>query len=120
MSDIIKEIETELFALQDEKYRDFSAKLTPTSYPILGVRTPELRAFASELGRREDITLFLRDVPHTFLLVVDLRDADYRLCGWQQDSRVLADLRPVVGKVAHVARISRGDPLQERVRVTRG
>ena len=66
MEPLTQEIKRRLRELADEKYRDFSAKLTPTSYPILGVRTPELRAFASELGRREDITLFLCDVPHEY------------------------------------------------------
>ena len=42
---MIKEIQDELFALRDLKYKAFQAKLIPTRDPdsIIGVRTPQLR-----------------------------------------------------------------------------
>ena len=45
----------EIQNLRDEKYASFQAKLIPTVDPaaIIGVRTPDLRAFAKRL-RRED------------------------------------------------------------------
>ena len=65
---IIKEILEELFQLQDEGYGDFQKKLIPTVDPdtIIGVRTPELRKYAKQLTKREDIREFLRDLPHRY------------------------------------------------------
>ena len=65
---IIDEIEAELFKMQDKKYRDFQSKLIPTLDPdrIIGVRTPELRKYAKQLIRREDIPEFLRALPHPY------------------------------------------------------
>lgn len=61
-------IEEELFKRQDEKYRDFSAGLSPTvsKETMIGVRTPALRALAKELSKREDIEEFLKDLPHRY------------------------------------------------------
>ena len=41
---VIKNVQRELFAMQDLKYRDFHAKLMPTvdKGTVIGVRTPEL------------------------------------------------------------------------------
>ncbi len=64
----VKEIQDELFRLQDEKYRDFQAKLMPTVEldTVIGVRTPELRKYAKQLVKREDISGFLIDLPHRY------------------------------------------------------
>ena len=64
----IEEIRTELFAKQDLKYRDMQAKIIPT-LPVevfIGVRTPELRKFAKQLGKTEEIHLFLDELPHKY------------------------------------------------------
>lgn len=63
-----EEIRRKLFSLQDIKYRDFQAKLIPgkTAEIMIGVRTPELRKLAKELGKREDIGEFLGDLPHEY------------------------------------------------------
>ena len=68
MSGIVKEIESRLFELQDEKYRDFSAKLIPTleKEKFIGVRTPELRRLAKEFAKDERIGEFLSDLPHKY------------------------------------------------------
>ena len=60
------EIREELYQLQDQKYRDFQSKLIPTADPntVIGVRTPELRKLAKQLIKREDIAVFLNDLPH--------------------------------------------------------
>ncbi len=65
---IKEEIRRKLFSLQDIKYRDFQAKLIPgkTAELMIGVRTPELRKLAKELGKREDISEFLADLPHEY------------------------------------------------------
>ena len=58
----------ELFSLQDLKYREMQVKIIPTVKPdsIIGVRTPELRRMAKELGGREGISAFLNDLPHRY------------------------------------------------------
>ena len=62
------EILNELYKKQDIKYRDFQAKLIPpkTVDDMIGVRTPELRKYAKELLKREDIDKFLEILPHEF------------------------------------------------------
>lgn len=62
------DIQNRLFALQDLKYRDFQAKLTPTqeASKIIGVRTPELRKLAKELAKTEGIEAFLNTLPHQY------------------------------------------------------
>ena len=65
---IVDEIRDELFDMQDEKYRDFQAKLIPTVEPetVIGVRTPLLRKYAGRLLKRDDIHEFLDDLPHKY------------------------------------------------------
>ena len=62
------EIRKELFALQDTKYRDFQTRLIPTVDPdtVIGVRTPELRKYAKQLIKSEDIEEFLTHLPHQY------------------------------------------------------
>ena len=54
--------------MRDEKYRRFQSGLIPNIPPekIIGVRTPELRAFAKQLIKREDVFDFLSSLPHRF------------------------------------------------------
>ena len=63
---IIDDIRSELFRMQDLKYRVFQSKLTPTVDPerFIGVRTPELRKLSKQMGRREDVYVFLNALPH--------------------------------------------------------
>ncbi|MBQ3400184.1 MAG: DNA alkylation repair protein [Lachnospiraceae bacterium] len=65
---IIDEIREELFRLQDTEYRDFQSRLIPSTEgaSFIGVRTPALRDLAKRLAGREDIDLFLSDLPHTY------------------------------------------------------
>ena len=65
---LLREIQDELFKLQDVKYRDFHKKLIPTvgEERIIGVRTPEMRKLAKEFAKREDINEFLSDLPHKY------------------------------------------------------
>ena len=62
------EIQERLFELQDEKYRDFQAKLIPTADPasVIGVRTPALRKLAKALSKKDDIDAFLEELPHGY------------------------------------------------------
>ena len=69
------EIQKKLREMRDEKYADFQAKLTPgiDRDRFIGVRTPQLRAFAKDLvrGRAEDVSpetaeRFLAQLPHKY------------------------------------------------------
>ena len=55
---IIQETREKLSSLQDLKYRDMQVRIIPSVKPesIIGVRTPELRKMAKELGeiKKED------------------------------------------------------------------
>ena len=57
-----------LFQMRDEKYAAMQVKILPTveKDSIIGVRTPELRAFAKALLRDEETESFLRDLPHRY------------------------------------------------------
>ena len=65
---ILDEIRNELFKMQDVAYRDFNSKLIPTvdKSLFIGVRTPELRKYAKQLAKREDIEEFLHSLPHKY------------------------------------------------------
>ena len=64
----LNEIRVELFKMQDMDYRDFNSKLIPTvdKSLFIGVRTPELRKYAKQLAKREDIEEFLHLLPHKY------------------------------------------------------
>ena len=61
-------IQERLFALQDEEYRLFTARLNPTVDPdlIIGVRLPALRQIAKELKGTKEAEDFLLALPHTY------------------------------------------------------
>ncbi|MCR4607049.1 MAG: DNA alkylation repair protein [Oscillospiraceae bacterium] len=85
---IINEIREELFRLQDTEYRDFQSKLIPTAgkETFIGVRTPELRCLAKQIAKRDDLCIFLEDLPHKYFdenqlhafIISDTRD--FNLC----------------------------------------
>ena len=86
MSDAVERVRARLFALRDEKYQAFNAKLIPTMDPslVIGVRTPELRKLARELARTEDAAAFMAALPHRYFeennlhgfLIESIRDYD--------------------------------------------
>lgn len=68
-------IREELFSYQDLKYRDFTAKLTPTveKQNIIGVRVPVIRQMAKKYGKSDksgalphETEVFLQDLPHKY------------------------------------------------------
>ena len=65
---VLRQVQEELFAMQDVGYRDFHAKLMPTvdKARVIGVRTPKLRAFAKEFGKTEEAKEFLKVLPHQY------------------------------------------------------
>lgn len=78
------EIQQQLFALRDEKYAQFQAKLLPTLPPerIIGVRTPALRAYAKQLARGPEAAAFLAGLPHAYF---DENQLHAFLLGEEQD-----------------------------------
>lgn len=64
----IENIQNDLFALQDLKYRDFQCKLMPSVAPeaVIGVRTPELRKYAKSIAKSEQAVAFLAVLPHKY------------------------------------------------------
>ena len=57
-----------LCEMQDETYRSFQASLIPElkAERMIGVRTPELRAYAKELLASGDYTDFISTLPHEY------------------------------------------------------
>lgn len=66
--DIIIYIRKRLFEMQDTKYRDFHSALMPgvDKNRIIGVRMPQLRAFAKEIRKLPELARFLNDLPHRY------------------------------------------------------
>ena len=66
----VAELRAALFAMQDENYRDFHAKLIPNvdKETIIGVRVPRMRAYARSLWKQapETVRAFLEVLPHKY------------------------------------------------------
>ena len=65
---ITSEVLEELKKLHDDGYRKMQITIIPNidENAIIGVRTPALRALAKEFSKREDIFVFLNDLPHKY------------------------------------------------------
>lgn len=64
----INDIRERLFALADEKYKDFQSALMPTvdKSKVIGVRTPLIKKLAKELKNTPLAEEFLNDLPHKY------------------------------------------------------
>ena len=62
------EITKRLFELQDEKYADFQAKLTPgiPRESFIGVRVPQVRTLAKSYYKDPESADFLQELPHQY------------------------------------------------------
>lgn len=62
-----EKIRKELSEMQDPEYREFQCRLIPTVDPenIIGIRTPQLRAFAKRLAKT-DAEEFIKILPHKY------------------------------------------------------
>ena len=86
MNAAVDRVRARLFALRDEKYQAFNAKLIPTvdSARVIGVRTPALRKLARELAGTADAAEFMAALPHEYFeennlhgfLIETIRDFD--------------------------------------------
>lgn len=68
MTEAEQRIRDALFAMRDENYACFQQKLIPT-VPLermIGVRTPQLRAYAKKIAGSEDAQGFLSVLPHEY------------------------------------------------------
>lgn len=63
-----KEVQEALFGMQDLQYRDFHSKLIPNveKEAVIGVRTPDLRRFAKQFGKKPEAWEFLQILPHRY------------------------------------------------------
>lgn len=54
------ELQQQLFALQDETYREFHSKLMPdiNKEAVIGIRIPMLRRFAGEFAKKPEAREF--------------------------------------------------------------
>ncbi len=58
-----KEIQEELFKLQDKKYKEFHSSLCPGIANIIGIRVPVLRKFAKQMLKTKDYNSILKFNP---------------------------------------------------------
>lgn len=80
------QLQIRLFEMQDIKYGDFQAKLTPgiDRENIIGIRIPELRKFAKTYIKEDESKVFLSTLPHKYydeymlhgLLISEVKDFD--------------------------------------------
>lgn len=83
---MIESIRSRLFEMQDMRYRAFQSGLMPTVNPerIIGVRTPQLRAYAREIANTPQAQAFMQKLPHFYyeennlhaFLIEQIRDYD--------------------------------------------
>lgn len=88
MNEIERSVQSRLFEMADEKYREFHARLMPTieHERVIGVRTPALRAYAKEFAKTHDADVFMQALPHKYyeennlhaFLIEQIKD--YDLC----------------------------------------
>ena len=64
----LNSLRSALFSMQDDKYKSFHAPLIPTVLPekIIGIRTPDLRKFASTFYKEAFAKEFIKQLPHEF------------------------------------------------------
>ena len=82
----VREIQEQLFALQDKGYQAFHSRLMPTvpAEKVIGVRTPVLRKLARQLAGTPQAEVFLHSLPHEYyeennlhaFLLENIRDYD--------------------------------------------
>lgn len=63
-----KMIQNRLFEMQDLEYQVFQSRLIPTVERgrIIGIRVPQLRSFAKELGETKEAAEFMERLPHDY------------------------------------------------------
>ena len=64
----MKEIQQQLFELQDMAYRDFHSRLMPDidKETVIGIRVPVLRKYAKSIAGTELSEKFIKELPHRY------------------------------------------------------
>lgn len=64
--DAVEAVRAQLFSMQDITYQAFQSRLIPgvAVERVIGVRTPQLRAYARRLGKTQDADRFMASLPH--------------------------------------------------------
>lgn len=122
----VRQVQRDLLAMRDDGYQAFHSKLVPNLSPelVIGVRTPQLRAYAKKLAGTETAELFLEQLPHTYyeennlhgMLLAQIRDFDTCLAQWDRflpyiDNWATCDLP--------LPKVFAGHPEEMRVQVRR-
>ncbi|MCQ2531723.1 MAG: DNA alkylation repair protein [Saccharofermentans sp.] len=68
MDSMVESVRKELFTLQDKKYADFSANLSPTMSRenFIGVRTPDLKNLAKTMVKTGTGSEYIKTLPHKY------------------------------------------------------
>ena len=91
---MISQIHQRLLSMQDKKYRDFNmAIIKETSYPVIGIRIPELRKLTKELLKQDDVVF--KDKYYEEVLVHGLYIAGYK-CDFKQKIKMIEQFLPLI------------------------
>ena len=117
--------------MQDETYRSFQASLIPElkAERMIGVRTPELRAYAKELLASGDYTEFISTLPHEYFdemqlhafIISELKDFEQcmseveRFLPYVDNWATCDQLSPKIFGKKKNGRLVYGDSLLERI-----
>lgn len=69
-----------LLTFEDLDYKEFSKKITPTNYEIIGIRVPIIRKIAKDLKEYSDIilsekkTIYFEELFVKFIMIANLKD----------------------------------------------
>ena len=93
-------IRNELMKLQDAEYKDFHCRLIPTVDPsrVIGVRIPELRAFAKRISFTEEAKNFLKEDSHKYYDEINLHGAliDYGQYSMEETLSLIEAFLPMI------------------------
>lgn len=88
-TNIAYEVRAHLLSLADEGYRSFHCKLMPgyDEDRVIGVRMPQLRAYAKELAKNGKANAFVESLPHHYyeesnlhgLIICNIKDYDEQI-----------------------------------------
>ena len=100
MSSVTESIRRQLFALAEEGYKSYTARLVPTvdAGSVIGVRMPHLRQMAKDLHGTTEADVFLTLLPHKYYeennlhaLLISLQRSPERICSLLDEFLPLVD-----------------------------
>ena len=108
----MKEVQEQLFSLQDLKYRDFHSKLMPniSKENVIGIRVPVLRKFAKNFAKDPQLQDFLQELPHQYyeennlhmLLITQIKDYETCLREVNRFLPYIDNWQPAISQSLHV------------------